>query len=141
MKASPRRRRPGFVIIPVLLCFVLITLICGAQLKITIAQREQIVADERRLQAEWLVESALDRAAARLAGSPEYAGETWSIAAEELGTRWPGAATIQVEKDKARPRARRVTVVADYPRDGERRSRLRKQVILEVGPEKPGGSS
>ncbi len=68
MNAARRRNERGSAMVPVLLCFVLIVLICGALLKIGAAQRTQIKAEETALQAEWLVESGLERAEAKLAG-------------------------------------------------------------------------
>src|SRR5258708_4126066 len=94
MKASRLCRDRGIAIVPIFLCFVLIVLISGGLLRIGLAQRDQASADEKQLQCEWLVESGLERAAARLAASPDYAGETWAIGAEELGTRWP--ATVKI---------------------------------------------
>ena len=45
---------------------LLITLISGALLKVGLAQRDANRERERRLQAEWLAESGVDRALARL---------------------------------------------------------------------------
>jgi hypothetical protein len=123
------------VIIPVLVCFVLIMLICAALLQLVFAERGVSRQEERRLQAEWLAEAGLERAAARLSRTRDYTGETWDIAAEELGGRDPGHVIITVETPKGKPGQRNVTVKADYPLAAERRARLQRNMALELAPE------
>ncbi len=86
---------------------------------------------ERRLQAEWLVESGLERARARLAADSSYAGETWTLGASDLGLpespaivtgagngdRGGGVVTITVDRS-GQDRGGECRVQADYPRDG-----------------------
>ncbi len=47
----------GSITVFVLVCLVAITAICGVLLRIGLAERQRIRAEERRLQADWLVES------------------------------------------------------------------------------------
>jgi hypothetical protein len=140
MNASRRQHERGSAMVAVLICFVLIVLICGAILKLGIVQRGQLKAEEVALQAEWLVESGLERAAAKLAGTPGYEGETWRISRQEMNGPAPGLVTITVDRPNGDAGKRRVTVMADYPSDSEGRSRQHKTVTVDLGAAKGGVS-
>jgi type II secretory pathway pseudopilin PulG len=129
-----RPRRRGLVSVVILIGLIIVGLICAGLLKVAIARRAEVLMEERRLQANWLAESALDRASARLADSEAYAGETWEIGPEELGGRGPGSVLIRVTSIPEHPDRRRVTVRADYPSDSSRRARRSLEVVLPVTP-------
>ncbi len=93
------------------------------------------------MQAEWLAESALARASARLTADRGYRGETWDVPAGALDGTDAGSVTIAVEAEKGRPGRRRVRVEADYPRDAARRARYSKHLTIELGPETTEGPS
>jgi Tfp pilus assembly protein PilX len=124
----------------VLVCLLVMTLIFGSLLRLVHSQRALVRHDERRLQADWLAESGLERAAARLGNDPRYRGETWTFPADELGDQSPGVVTITVEPRKGAENQRLVTVQADYPRDPPRRARARRQVTVELGPGQTGAT-
>lgn len=112
-------------------------MICGVLLRIGLAERQRLRSEERRLQAEWLVESGLERAAARIEHSQgAYQGETWDLSPAELGGRDSGRVTIAVLTAEDAPGQRRVRVQADYPRNETTRVRLRKEwtVAIESAP-------
>lgn len=130
-----RRLRRGAITVFVLVCLVAITMVCGVLLRIGLTERQRIRAEERRLQAEWLVESGLERAAVRINESKGgYQGETWEISAAELGGRDAGRVTIAVEASKEEPGRRQVRVQADYPRDATARVRLSKALTVAIEP-------
>jgi hypothetical protein len=94
--------------------------------------------DRCRVQADWLAESALERAAARLAADASYQGETWTLAAVEFAGRRGGQAReanvlpsagdggrvlIRVEPAAGPPDRRRVHVEADYSSGRARQTR------------------
>ncbi len=79
MKIDRRPPRQGVALIPALVCLVLVGMLCALALRTTHTQRVVGIAEHRRLQAEWLAESGLARAAARLAADPSYKGETWDV--------------------------------------------------------------
>ena len=81
----------GMTVVAVLVCLIILTLISGAVLKVSVAQRELARSQERRLQAEWLAESGAERAVARLARDRDYAGETWSLERPRPGPERAGA--------------------------------------------------
>ncbi|AGA30456.1 hypothetical protein [Singulisphaera acidiphila] len=135
---EPRERglrlRRGSITVFVLVCLVAITMVCGVLLRIGLAERQRIRAEARRLQAEWLVESGLERAVVQINESKgEYQGEVWEITAAELGGLDSGRVTIAVEtpKDEAGGR-RRVRVQADYPHDATARVRLSKMLTVAI---------
>lgn len=136
---TPRR---GLALVPALVCVVLVGLLCAAVLRLAHAQRGVAAAEGRRMQAEWLAESGLARASARLAADPGYKGETWELSPAALGSDEAGVVRIAVEpveSDKAR---RRVRVVAEYPRgESPHRAKLGKHLTIDVGTERPGGPS
>ena len=149
---GPRR---GLTSVAVLFCLVVVMLIGAALVRIALTQRGFDRDLERRLQAEWLVESGVERALARLDADRGYAGETWSISSEELGTPRegrpagihenadPAAAIVTITVDRPPGAAGRgkVRVQADYPRDGPGRSRQSQEISLDLEPGKPGVKS
>lgn len=128
----------GSVVVAVVVCLVAITTICGALLRVGLAERRTLRAEEHRLQAEWLAESGIARAAARLAASNDYAGETWEVPAELMGGASPGLVKIVVTAVESEPRDRLVIVQADYPSGTDRRSRLSKRIIVEQASQTEG---
>jgi Tfp pilus assembly protein PilX len=149
-----RRPRRGMAVVAVLMCLIVLTLIGATLLKLGLVRR-QINRDlELRLQAEWLVESGVNRALARAAES-DYKGETWRLAAADLGLperseQINGQAksnvdaaivTIAVDRTGAGARRRcRIRVQADYPITGEHRSRCSQELILDLEPSKAGAT-
>ncbi len=117
----------------VVICAVVVMLMGGALLRLGLAGREAVKAQERGLQADWLAESGLERAWARLAADDDYAGETWEPSAGDLGGPWGGLVHIEVKKDEAHSGRRLVRVQADYPRDATLKARRTKRATLETG--------
>ena len=133
---SPSQRRPArraMVTFVVLVCLVMITLIGGGLLRLARSERASIRAEERGLQADWLAESALERASAILANDGDYRGETWSIPAVEFGGTDSGSVRIEVEDDPDDSSRRVIKVRADYPDEPERRVRRSKRAIVASG--------
>jgi len=153
IRSEPQKRhRRALTTVAVLVCLVVITLIVAALLKVGLAQRNQIRSSERKLQAEWLAESGLDRALARLAADGDYSGEEWPILAQDLSlgeiptTGEPARASarpaamirISVEHVAQQANRRRIRVQADYGLDPPNRSRHTKQVLIDLEPDKAG---
>ncbi len=85
-----------------------------------------------QMQAAWLADSALQRAASRLAADAAYAGETWAIPAAQLTGDADGLVTIEVIPVSNDPTRRQVRVRADYPNDPQHRARQSRQVIVQL---------
>jgi type II secretory pathway component PulK len=114
--------------IAVLVCLLVMTMIAGALFRTGTAQRDEVRALERRLQAEWLAEAGVRRALARLDADPGYSGETWNIEARELGAADAATVAIAVERAPGDADARTIRVRADFPRDPPRRARCSRQI-------------
>ena len=123
--------RHGAVLIVVMVSLVVFATLCGVLLKLALVEQRQVRMQEWRQQAEWLAESGIERAAARLADSADYAGETWEVSTEETGVA-DGVVTIEIERVDARPNLRIVRVRADYLRHGVRSARHSKHVSVEI---------
>jgi len=147
---TPRR---GITLVVVLLCLFVVMLLGAALLKIALAQRGINRDLERSMQAEWLVESGLERALARITADRDYTGETWSISAADLGLSeeglpgnsaqkplTAGVVTIVVDRPASKTNRRRIRVQADYPRDEPRRSRHSQEISLDLEPTKAGAT-
>lgn len=125
-----RKRRGGAVIIIAMIALLLASAIGAALVKMALAERRLVVREQLRLQSNWLAESGVQRAAARLAKNTNYSGETWNIPAAELGGRSDGNVVISVAKVASQPNRRRVTVVANFPAAGANRSRSRRVYVI-----------
>ena len=95
------------------------------------AERRAIEMSCSGLQALWLAEAGVERAAARLAADPKYAGETWTISAAELAGGDGAVVRIEVKAIADRPERRSVRVEADYPDAPEHRCRQVKQIVVD----------
>jgi type II secretory pathway component PulK len=126
------------VLLAVLICLIVISLLSAGLLKLVLAQRGRAEAGARQIQAEWLAESGLERAVARLAQNGNYSGETWDLSTDDLGGSRPGRVRIDVEKVEGHASQRLVKIQADYPRDVTLRARQSKQTIVELSSEPSG---
>jgi Tfp pilus assembly protein PilX len=154
MSRSRFRRRSGFVLMTAMVLLAVAMAIVVGWVKIAVLEVRETHLAEDRLQAEWLAESALARAGAKLLADRDYHGETWQVTAPELGrsssrqkstasgeAAGPGGLTlISVEPLADRPTARRVRVRADFPArvaaDGTSSAgnRVSKQAIFDLRP-------
>jgi hypothetical protein len=140
-------------VVAVLMCLIVLTLIGATLLKLGLVRR-QINRDlELRLQAEWLVESGVNRALAR-AGESDYKGETWRLAATDLGLPQrsepiagqekskvdAAIVTISVDQPGTEAHRRRIRVQAEYPLSGEQRSRCSQELFIDLEPTKAGAT-
>jgi hypothetical protein len=130
MTARPRRN--GMIAVAVLMALMVVAMLLTILIRSAILHRVALAKAERRLQAEMLAESGVERAAAKLSASGDYSGETWEIKASELGRRDDASVVILVERVDGRPDRRRVDVQADYPRPVERRARVSKTILIDL---------
>jgi hypothetical protein len=119
-----------------LVCLLVMTLIGASLLRTIQTQRALLRSEEQRLQADWLADSGLERACARLANDPAYGGETWTLSGEQLGGKEAGTVTISVgaPAEKEGVSQRLVSVQSDFPSDPPRRVRARRQAVVEIVP-------
>src|SRR5262245_65302636 len=83
------------------------------------------------VQAQWLADSAVSRAAAKLRANPEYAGESWKplvgIAGDNMSV---GVAEIRIERANEPGNEPRLIVDARYPDHPLRRVVARRTVLI-----------
>ena len=128
-KRQPRR---AVVLLVILATLALMVPIFLSVLKLAAVQRKTLDTQWEQTQAAWLAESAVERAAARLAADPAYSGETWAVSAAELAGPDAGLVNIRVEPAAGRPDRRVVRVQADYPDHPQDRARCNKEILLSV---------
>jgi len=118
--------RTGAVLVIAMICLLMATVIVASLAQTTIVQRERVIRDEWQLQAEWLAESALDRAVVR-SREADYAGETWKPAldGESIGT-------VLITVERAEDAQLMITVVADVPDRDDERVRVRKAAAVAI---------
>lgn len=109
--------RSGAAALLVLVCLSFATVVATLLVEAGLAGRKYTTRLELTHQADWLVEAGLSRAAAQLARSPKYAGETWRVpAAPNEKSRpqrsWTGVVHIQI-KDVGPPKSRLIRVTAE----------------------------
>ena len=124
-----RRRSSAFALVFVLVCMtvVIISLLAMVQ-RVTMSHRMGLQR-ERQIQARWLVEAGLDRAAARLRTQSTYEGESWQPQVDGIGGRGPAKVDIVVEATEVTNQLR-VHVTAFYPdQDG---LRIRAEQVVYV---------
>ena len=131
-RTRPRnhKRRWGVVLVAVLVCMMLAAALFVAILGGAAARHRQIQQRQLEMQAVWLTEAGVERAAARLASDADFTGDTWHIAAEQLGGRHDGMVRTLVQRDATLPDRYLVTVNADYPNDPVNRVRNSKTINI-----------
>lgn len=134
--ASVRRadRRRGAVLVMVLVCMMVALAILVSLVKLAAAGRRMVDEQSWQVQAVWLAESGLERAAWRLATDADYTGETWTLSADQLAAADAAVVTIQVETIREQPNGRLVRVQADYPDHPQHRARESKQAVVRLAP-------
>ena len=127
--------RRGIALLMAIVALVLLLALSAALLG---AARDRLLNQRRAesaVQAEFLAESALDRAAAKLAVDPSYSGETWNVSSKTLGGRDDARITITVLRDSTLSTRRNARVVADIPIDPSRRVRRSRSLNIDLEPE------
>lgn len=109
----PRRR--ALVSVAMLVGLLVVGIVAASLIRVVVARRAALRLDERRAQAGLLADSGIARGLARLAASPTYRGETWTIPAADLDGRHAARVTIGLEPAAETPGTRRLVVVAEYP--------------------------
>jgi type II secretory pathway component PulK len=125
-----KSRRAGAVLVVAIVSILITSLILASLVQMTTLTRRQERAELLRLQAEWLAESAIERAADRLAADAKYTGEAWLISAPELGDGNEAKVDISI---KAEPDgAQMISVAAVYPSNSSSFAKISKQVTFRL---------
>ena len=127
-------QRRAMVSIVMLIALIVVGLMAASLIRVAFARRTNILASERQGQAEVLVDSAIDRALARLNANPAYPGETWNLAAADLAGRGPARAVITLQPDPTSPEVRRLVIAVEYLASAHNPVRLTRSVQLPSHP-------
>jgi len=122
--------RGGAVLVIVMICLLLVSLLMASLLKSALLQRRQMMKEQFRVQAEWILESALERAALQRLKDPKYQGEVWKISPVDLGTRYAGSAEITVKPTGKDDRLISIQARVKYPEKTTFSVTRTKKVVL-----------
>ena len=111
-------KRRGAVLMAALVLLAVILVTAGAMLQPLAATHRAARFAGRKLQAQWLAESALGRAVSKNLTDPDYTGQTWQPPADANGDQ--GSARIEVQQVDGELI---VTIVADFPDHPQHRAR------------------
>ena len=127
--AVGRQPRTGAVVFIALAALALASLAAVTLARTLVTHRDRLRMEEQRTEAEWIGLSALNRAAAQLRESPDYAGETWQV---ELGreSQQSATATIEVSTVDEDLRRRQVRVIVET--GGDPTTRIRQTVETTI---------
>ncbi|REJ97208.1 MAG: hypothetical protein DWQ34_02700 [Planctomycetota bacterium] len=123
------------------MCLLLAGVFAVSMVQHALRQRKQVLRDEWQMQAVWLADSAIDRAASQIRVDDEYAGEVWRPGAgatpasdgdEANGVLGRVEIRVEYETGDDEVRLARVQAMADVPDDPEERARVRREVTLEL---------
>jgi type II secretory pathway component PulK len=123
-----------------LVCVAVASIFMVVMVRRALGEWKMVRLEARQVQCRWLAESALDRAAARLASDPKYQGETWKIPAarllgrEQAADSESAAVKIDVTTPAGNPLQRLIRVQADWPEAAPERARVTRQATIELSP-------
>jgi type II secretory pathway component PulK len=118
----------GFALFGVLVCLAVAAMLFAVFLRTVNAGRNRAERLGRASQSDWLAESAIERAVARMRVDPSYTGETWRVSAEQLGGSRAGVVAIVVRRRDEAPDRFDIEVVADFPDGTIHRKRTSKTI-------------
>ena len=124
-----RSRRRGAGLIVALTTLLVVMLMTGTIVQSLVAEIRQTRRNAAELQAHWLADAALARAAAQLQASSSYSGETWqpAITADESDI---GVAEIHVERPSDDRTRVKLIVEARFPDHPTRRISTRRELTI-----------
>jgi len=127
-------RRPGAALLMTIVCLMVIATLAVCLARTLVAEHRQSRWRGNQLQAFWLAESAIERAAARLAATRDYAGEEWQVKLPLSGAAVQARAAIRVESVAGQFLQRRIVVEARCPAEGETSVVEVRESIVTLGP-------
>ncbi len=130
------KSRQGVAALLVLICLGVTVLVGSLLLRAAAAQRTYVARLARQAQARWLVEAGIERAVRGLHQSSGDSGETWPIAASELGDSQTAVVHIDIKKDNSRSTERivrvRVRVRVELLQSGTKTTEVEREVRVAV---------
>jgi type II secretory pathway component PulK len=126
------RKNRGFVTVAALLCLGIAGAIFVSLLHRLNTQRHEVDRLQRAVQARWLAESGLQRAAAQLANDAGYSGETWIVPANKLDGRRTAQVTIAMPGSTDETSEHSIHVSALFPDSKVNGVRITRRVDLRA---------
>jgi Tfp pilus assembly protein PilX len=125
LRPHPARRPRGAALVMAMVALLVVTLIAAALVQALIASHRQARRYGDQLQAQWLAEAGLARAAVKLQVDSSYQGEIWQapVTMNASDAADGGQVTITVEAA-----TKKVVVEAVYPLDEIRRVLVRREM-------------
>jgi Tfp pilus assembly protein PilX len=134
-RPSPKKRgrRSGSGLVVALVTLLVITSIMGSIMHARLAELRQTRQTAIQVQAQWLADAAVERAAARLSADTKYAGESWKIdlPGSNSGTELRGTVEIRIERGDSE-KSTQIVVQANYPDDSQRRVSAQRAVSVST---------
>ena len=127
--ARPRR---GIAMAMSLAALLAVTLVAGALVTALLASHRQSNRYAAELQAQWLAEAGVARAAAQLARQSDYTGEKWQAAVGNSAGD-TGQVTIRIEP-ATDDQPGKIVIEAVYPPHEHNRVLIRRELILTPDP-------
>lgn len=124
-------RRSGAILAAALVCLAVVILIGSSLITTVLRQHRQQEQEQAVLQAFWLAESGVQRAADRLAAARDYVGETWQVDDAALHGQSPGVVVIRVESTKDDETSRQIIVEAQCGPDPLQRVVQRRAIAIQ----------
>ena len=134
--ARSAARRNGIILFTTIVALLAASVITLGILRAAVSQYSHIRDQRRQQQADQLAQAAVERAVNRLRTASDYRGETWHVAAGELGG--PAAAEVvikvQAAGDGSDNNKLQISVQADYPDDEIYRARQSRELLVTLQP-------
>lgn len=89
-----------------------------------------MIKEQYRVQAEWILESALERAARQRLNDSAYQGEVWQISPDDLGTKYAASAEITLKPEGKDDRLISIQARVHYPENASFSVTRTKKIIL-----------
>jgi len=131
MSSNSRKRGSGLVI--ALVTLLVVTSIMGSIMHALLTELRQTRQTAIEVQAQWLADAAVERAAARWAANPSYVGETWKVGlpASSSMPESHGVVEVKIERGDSE-KSSRIIVHANYPDDSRRRVTAERTVSVSL---------
>jgi hypothetical protein len=130
--SSNRTSRSGVAAMLVLICLSFATVVATLLIQAALAERTYAKRIELIYQSDWLVESGIDRAAAQIAKSSIYSGETWPVDLPNLDRPLKAVVHIAAQRTDD-PQLRLIRVSAEISGEGPMKMESHKDVRVSVG--------
>lgn len=125
-------RRAGAILVVFVVLLLLASMTVGVLLQVTMQQRGAVKSASLQTQAEWILQSAANRAAVKLRQDANWNGETWKLTAEELQQTNDASAVIDISKDANKPSRRQAQITVLYPAEDAQRVRLQREYVIDL---------